>query len=169
MKVIVGLGNNGPEYTRTRHNIGFMVLDQIATNHSAAFKTLTKFKAEVAELPTSPKTLLVKPTTMMNKSGEAVRALLDFYKCSPADITVVHDEADLPFGTVRTQTGGGSAGHNGIKSIIAAIGEDFNRIRIGVANEHLPLQDTADFVLGRFTSDEQDQLPGIIRGVIQNI
>lgn len=162
MRLIVGLGNIGVHFEGTRHNIGFEVLDAFAQANSMVWQAKDKFKASVAEATLGEqKVLLLKPNTYYNLSGDAVRAVKDFYKLENSDIIVVHDELALPFGTIRTRSAGSDAGNNGVKSIIAAIGEDVDRIRIGVANEHTPKQDAADFVLGQFTREERQKLPEI--------
>ena len=122
-KLIVGLGNIGKEYQGTRHNSGFMAVDEYAkANGFPEWQEKTKFKAYVTEdFVAGKKVILAKPTTLYNLSGESVRALKDFYKLTNKDITIVHDELDLPFGTVKSKQGGGSAGSNGLKSIISHI------------------------------------------------
>lgn len=162
MKLIVGLGNIGPHFEGTRHNLGFSVLDVFANSHSVIWQTKDKFKASIAEATISgQKVILAKPTTYYNLSGDAVRAIKDFYKLDNADILVVHDELDLPYGTVRTRGSGSDAGNNGVKSIIATVGEDIARIRIGIANQHTSTQDAADFVLAGFSREEHEDLPQI--------
>lgn len=159
MKLIVGLGNPEPIYDLTRHNIGFLLLDHAAQQLKAPWRHQPKFKAIIAEAVIGgEKTILLKPTTYYNLSGEAVRAALNFYKITAQDVLVLHDELALPFGTLRTRLGGSDAGNNGIKSIIAHLGTDFARIRAGIANDHAATQDAADFVLSRFTPHEQKQL-----------
>lgn len=162
MRLIVGLGNIGVHFEGTRHNIGFDVLDAFAQANSMVWQAKDKFKASVAEATIGEqKVLLLKPNTYYNLSGDAVRAVKDFYKLENSDIMVVHDELALPFGTIRTRSAGSDAGNNGVKSIIAAVGEYIDRVRIGVANEHSPNQDAADFVLGQFTRKERETLDKI--------
>lgn len=162
MKLIVGLGNIGIHFEGTRHNIGFEVLNAFAHDNGIVWQTKDKFKATTAEAELfDQKVLLAKPSTYYNLSGDAVRAIKDFYKLDNSDILVVHDELDLPFGTMRTRTTGSDAGNNGMKSIIASLGKDVPRIRIGIANEHLATQDSTDFVLGQFTREERSILPQI--------
>lgn len=169
IKLIVGLGNVGKEYTGTRHNIGFSVVDSLQKEHSfPAWKDQKKFKALVTEeYVGGRKIILAKPTTFMNASGEAVRALKDFYKLTNKDIIVVHDELDLPFETVKLKVGGGSAGNNGLKSLIAHIGEDFTRIRVGIKNDLLEKMDAADFVLGKFSKAEQAEITVIVEAATE--
>lgn len=158
MKLVVGLGNPGKKYHRTRHNIGFMVLDFL---HDAvaertgisAWQTSPKFNAEIADFKVKNESvLLLKPLTYMNDSGHSVQLAAQFYKIAPADILVVHDDKDLPLGEIKLQTNRGHAGHNGIRSIIACLNtKDFGRLRLGVANEQLADgMDTAVFVLNKF-------------------
>jgi PTH1 family peptidyl-tRNA hydrolase len=155
MKLIVGLGNPGEKYERTRHNVGFRVLDALGLN----FSHEKKFNADVAK---DGDVLYCKPLTFMNNSGQAVRALVDYYKIDPADVTVVYDDKDLQFGTIRLRSVGSAGGHNGVRSIIGNLGtNEFGRVRVGVAAKS-PIDNTADFVLARFTPDEEDRLPQII-------
>lgn len=164
IKLIVGLGNPGNKYDGTRHNIGFAVIDMFRENNDFPdWQEKSKFKAFVSEdFIAGKKIILAKPTTFMNDSGQAVRALKDFYRVDDKDIIVIHDELDLPFETVKQKLGGGSAGNNGIKSIIAHIGENFSRVRVGVRNDLLDTMDSADFVLAKFSKDEQKKLPEIL-------
>jgi len=180
IQLIVGLGNTGKEYDGTRHNVGFSAVDRYhVENKFPQWQEKTKFKAYISEdFIAGKKVILAKPTTLMNLSGEAVRALKDFYKLQNSDITVIHDELDLPFGTIKEKQGGGSAGNNGLKSLIAHIGEDFKRIRIGIKNDLIVDStgsrstkkiDPADFVLGKFSAQEKKQLDEIIKATIEKI
>lgn len=152
--LIVGLGNPGRKYANTRHNIGFMVIDELARRYA-----ITKFKNErraaVGDGMISEKrVMLVKPQTYMNRSGQAVRALLDFYKLEPADLLVIHDHLDIPLGTLRIRSGGGAGGQNGIKDIINHLGtQEFARIRCGISRPPGSMN-AADYVLQPFTKDE---------------
>jgi len=162
VRLVVGLGNIGTQYAGTRHNSGFAFIERYASTMDARWQTKDKFKAMVAEVAVDgQKVLLAKPTTLYNLSGDAVRALKDFYKLDNKDILVIHDELALPFGTIRTRFDGSDAGNNGIKSIIAAIGADFARIRVGIANEHTASKDAADFVLEQFTPEEREKIDDI--------
>ena len=164
MKLFVGLGNPGPKYAGNRHNIGFMALDRIAGDHG--FGPWRKaFKAEVSEGRLgSEKMFLLKPMTFMNLSGEAVRAALDFYKMTPADVVVFHDELDLAPGKCRVKQGGGHAGHNGLRSIHAHIGEAYGRVRLGIG--HPGHKDAvAAYVLHDFAKADQDWLDDLLRGI----
>lgn len=162
MKLIIGLGNIGPHFDGTRHNVGFEVVDLFASRHNLTWQDKEKFKAHLAEgIINGQKIILLRPTTYYNLVGDAVQAVKHFYKIENNDILAVHDELALPFGTVRTRPDGSAAGNNGIKSIIAAIGDSFPRIRIGIANDLLPRMDAADFVLGRFSHEENQKLTEI--------
>ncbi|HET7411899.1 MAG TPA: aminoacyl-tRNA hydrolase, partial [Pararhizobium sp.] len=134
MLLIAGLGNPGPRYAGNRHNIGFMAADAIARRHGFSSWS-KKFKGEIADgTIEGEKVLLVKPQTFMNLSGEAVGEAMRFYKLSPADLTVIHDELDLAAGRARLKTGGGNGGHNGLKSIDAHCGKDYRRLRLGISH-----------------------------------
>ena len=160
MNIIIGLGNPGNRYKNTRHNIGFLFVDALQEAWDfPSFVTNTKFNAEISEgYRDAEKILLVKPLTFMNESGIAVRKILDFYKLQPSDIVVIQDELDLPIGKHKIATDSGSAGHNGIKSIIEHIGtQTFTRLRIGIANTTQDancLIGAHDFVLQAFTEEE---------------
>lgn len=165
MKLLFAQGNPEKDYTATRHNIGFFILDQYARHHNATFSLKNKFHAEIAEVTVNnEKVILAKPTTYYNETGRSARALVDFYKLNSAeDFLVIHDDLALPFGTIRTRGKGSSAGNNGIKSLNASLGEDYKRLRIGIYN---PLRDRiadADFVLAKFTENEKNALADIYR------
>jgi PTH1 family peptidyl-tRNA hydrolase len=167
--LIVGLGNPGAEYDGTRHNIGFMCVDEsVAKNTDMGGGWIAK-KDLKCLMSTGrlgeTRVIVIKPTTFMNLSGDAVQAVSDFYKIHPNQTIVVHDELDIPFGQIRTRMGGSSAGHNGIKSMIDHIGEDFGRVRIGIGPKTPEQSDSADFVLGKFTKDQQAELPALKREV----
>jgi peptidyl-tRNA hydrolase, PTH1 family len=163
--LLMGLGNPGEKYEGTRHNIGFVCLDAFVRANDfpewAAKKDLQCLMSSGSI--GSTKVIVVKPQTFMNLSGEAVQAAAHFYKIPSENIVVIHDELDMPFGQIRTRTGGSSAGHNGVKSIIAHLGEGFGRVRIGVRNNLAEKLDSADFVLTKFTKAEQNQLPNLTR------
>ena len=157
MLLLVGLGNPGRDYAGHRHNVGFMAVDAIASRHRFG-PWKKQFKAEVAEgfLDTPKgrfKVLALKPQTYMNLSGEAVQAAAHFYRIDPADIVVLYDELDLAAGKIRARTGGGAAGHNGIRSIAAMLGPDFRRVRIGIAHPGDKARVTGH-VLGNFSKDD---------------
>lgn len=162
-KIVVGLGNPGKEYEKSRHNVGFHIIDAVAASYGASWHEKAKFKAQIAQFILHGETvILVKPETYYNLIGESIRALKDFYKVQNSDILAIHDELDLSFGTIRTRIGGGSAGNNGIKSILSHIGEDFARIRVGTANEISAGRPAEVFVLATFSEEEKQHLPEII-------
>lgn len=159
MKIIFAQGNPGSEYQKTRHNVGFMALDLFAHQKGVQFQPKTKFFADVAEIHNgNEKILLVKPTTFYNETGTSARAIADFYKITPGDILVIHDDLALPFGTLRTREKGSDAGNNGIKSLNAHLGQDYARIRVGIWTELADIAGASDFVLSRFTSNEMSSL-----------
>ena len=162
MKLLVGLGNPGPDYARTRHNVGFLVADEVARLLGAGF-TLRKFGAEIAEGAAGGEKLwIVKPQTFMNHSGEAVGAAMRFWKLDAADLVVVHDDLELDPFRVQVKVGGGHGGHNGLKSVNAHVGTpEYARVRIGVGRPP-PQVDPADFVLGRFPRAEDRQVEDVV-------
>lgn len=159
MKLIIGLGNPEEKYSNTRHNVGFAALDEFAKKNSLAFQAKDKFKANITEITVGDeKVILAKPTTYYNLVGESGRLIADFYKINPEDILIVHDELALPFGVVRTRLSGGAAGNNGIKSVIEHIHHDTPRLRIGIYNDLAGQIPDADFVLGKFSKEENEHL-----------
>ena len=160
MKIIVGLGNPGREYAGTRHNLGFMIVDELARRLGATERR-NRFRSDLIEaFDGGEKVVLLKPRTYMNLSGSAVREATNWYKAPIEDLLVVVDDIDLPFGSIRLRAKGGSGGHNGLKSIIAELGlETFSRMRIGIGRGpgHATRQ-----VLTRFTSDEERVLPAVL-------
>lgn len=165
--LFVGLGNPGKKYSANRHNLGFMALDKYQSTHDFSNWTEKKdLKCMMSEgMIGSTKVILVKPTTFMNNSGEAVQKIQKFYRLYNADTTVVYDELDVNFGTIRTRIGGGSAGHNGIKSLKELIGEDFCRIRVGIGPKSPPQIDSADYVLQDFSTKEKPEIHKILNEV----
>jgi PTH1 family peptidyl-tRNA hydrolase len=157
--IIVGLGNPGKEYERTRHNAGFMAIDKIAEHLSVKIDRV-KFHAFTAEATVgSQRILLMKPTTYMNLSGTAIAEAVSFYKIPPENLIVLCDEVSFDVGLFRIRRKGSAGGHNGLKSIIASIGsEDFPRIKIGVGKKPSPEYDLASWVLGKFPSDDIKKL-----------
>lgn len=156
MKLIVGLGNPGSQYARTRHNAGFMVVDRLAERHAAGEVLKSRFNAACVEARISgEKCLLMKPTTYMNLSGRSVGEAVRFFKAAPgADLVVVVDEVAFPIGHIRVRAKGGTAGHNGLKDIDRALGDaDYPRVRIGIGNKPA-LMNQADWVLSRVTDEE---------------
>ena len=163
MKLVIGLGNPGKEYSKTRHNLGFMVIDEFVSSIGIHLDTQKKLKCELAVTMANGETIIIaKPSTFMNLSGSAVQKIKQFYKIENNDIWVISDDLDLEFGTIRTRLGGSSGGHNGLKDIIKNIGEDFARIRVGIKNDLLTNQPAEDFVLKPFNKVESEQLPTIV-------
>jgi len=155
IKLIVGLGNPGPEYARTRHNAGFWLVDELARRHGGTFRHEGKHQAELARVRMNGgEVWLAKPMTFMNRSGGPVSSLLNFYKIAPGEMLVAHDEIDLPSGTVRLKDAGGHGGHNGLRDLIAAQGEGFWRLRIGVGHPG-GSREVVDHVLTRPSVDDQ--------------
>jgi len=178
MKLIVGLGNPGKKYENTRHNVGFLVMDKIQNlirqlaDKSQNFKLEKKFNAEIAKIQVGDKdAILAKPQTFMNLSGEAVQKLMQFYKIKPADIWVISDDLNLQLGQIRVRFGGSDGGHNGLKSIIEAIGEKFWRIRVGIGSnlkfksEKLKINNiipAEKYVLENFNKEEKEIIDKVI-------
>lgn len=163
MKLFVGLGNPGAKYSQNRHNIGFMALDEIASSHNAP-DWRAKFQGQVTEANLSGvKTILIKPETFMNNSGQSVGAAMRFYKIAPEDVVVFHDEIDLAPGKCRVKSGGGHAGHNGLRSLHAHIGPDYRRVRIGVGHpghkDRVPKYVLSDFAKAETWVDD------LVRGI----
>jgi PTH1 family peptidyl-tRNA hydrolase len=163
--LIVGLGNPGDEYKSTRHNVGFMAIDAIAPIDATWKKEKNALTArmEIDGL----KVIFVKPQTYMNNSGEAVLALMTFYKVPLENLIVIHDDMDLKVGDIREKTGGGSAGHNGIKSIDAHVGNEYRRIRIGIGHPRdydSPIN-PVDWVLGKFDSEQLKEIKSVIKSI----
>ena len=174
MKLIVGLGNPGKEYERTRHNVGFIVLDQLQASlpEFSSWEENTKFQAFVAGgMVGNEKVILVKPTTYMNLSGEAVSKIGHYYKVPPPDLIVVHDEKDIPLGDVRVEKNRNHAGHNGVRSIIETINtKEFTRVRVGIKSEsQRKMKDTAKFVLGKFGLFEKKQAEETVRLAVEKV
>lgn len=162
--LIAGLGNPGNAYTLTRHNAGFMVVDHFVEKTDEMEDWINKKDLKCllsgGRLGES-RVIAMKPTTFMNLSGEAVSAVISFYKINPKNILVVHDDLDVDFGQLRLRVGGSDAGNNGIKSVIQYIGEDFGRIRVGIGPKNPPQIPSEDFVLQKFSKEEQEQLPNM--------
>ena len=160
MRLIVGLGNPGSEYAHNRHNVGFMAVDAIARRYGFG-PVRKRFSGETAEgNVVVHKVLLLKPLTYMNDSGRAIAEAAHFYKIDTADVVVLHDELDLVPGKVRTKTGGGAAGHNGLRSTDAAIGQDYLRVRIGIGHPGDKSRVTP-YVLGNFAKDERPMIEAV--------
>ena len=178
MKLIIGLGNPGEKYRNTRHNVGFMALNefleannkkQVANNK---FKLHKKSNSEIAELIVShEKIILVKPQTFMNNSGTVVKALTTTYKLQPTNLLIIHDEIDLLFGEIRASQNASSAGHKGVQSVIDSLGtQDFTRIRVGVeSREDKTRPATEAFILQKFSQTEAKKLPNIMTEINKKI
>ena len=166
MKLVLGLGNEGPEYRWTRHNVGFMVADAIALRCGAPFAA----RGDLGRLTWTAETeyggqrvVLAKPRTLMNRSGQAAAALRRKYGVEPADVIVVYDDADLALGRVRVRPEGGAGGHNGVRSLIEIFGiGQFPRVKLGVLGEGRHSRDLADYVLGPFDPDERPVVAGMV-------
>lgn len=162
IKLFVGLGNPGGQYEATRHNAGFWWVDLVAASNNSPLKLDSKFLGLVGKLSNSNDTWLLKPNTFMNASGKAVAALANYYKILPEQILVIHDELDLPAGTVKLKKAGGHGGHNGLKDIAATMGTpDFWRLRLGIGHPG-DRNEVVNFVLKAPTKDEQSALDGAI-------
>ncbi len=157
MYLVVGLGNPGSKYSRTRHNAGFMVLDELAKRHGASFKA--KRKAELAQIDVEgEKAVLVKPLTFMNLSGDAVKKMRRHYRLAPEHIVVVHDDIDLSAGLIRIRSGGSTGGHLGVQSILENLGSDrFPRVKVGVGRPPAGAE-AADYVLSKVDGEDMEKL-----------
>lgn len=164
MKLLVGLGNPGSDYAGTRHNVGFMAVDEIVRRYPFdGFQK--KFKGQIATgTIEGEKVYILKPETFMNLSGESVQAICAFYKINPEDVIVFHDDMDLPLAKLKVKQGGGAGGHNGLKSIDAHIGQNYHRVRIGVDKPVIKEQ-VIDWVLSRFHKDEKPQIESVIEKI----
>jgi PTH1 family peptidyl-tRNA hydrolase len=166
MKLIIGFGNPGNKYNFTRHNFGFLALDFYAKIHKLDWLEKPRWNAIVAK-DEEHDFLLVKPQTFYNDQGVCVKAICAFYKVPPQDILVLCDDFNLPFGKLRFRERGSAGGNNGLKSVIAHLGEDFPRLRLGSGNDQLRSRiGDVDFVLSKFTDAEREQLPNILREIV---
>lgn len=165
MYLIVGLGNIGEKYQLTRHNIGFLVIDEMTKNLSTSNVNNTNFQSTLLK---SGYNLFAKPTTYMNNSGVAVHSIKEYYKIDLENIIVIHDDLDLPFGTVKFKIGGGHGGHNGLRSLDSHIGKDYIRVRIGIGKP-ADKGDVANYVLSNFSKEELNKLQDIIPHTIKAI
>jgi PTH1 family peptidyl-tRNA hydrolase len=171
MLLVVGLGNPGRQYASHRHNVGFMAVGELATRARAdAFRDKFSGSYAKAELEQKPACLLL-PMTYMNASGQSVQPAAAFFKAAPEDIVVLHDELDLPFGEVRLKFGGGHAGHNGLRSIMACLGTgDFGRVRIGIGRPPAGFRgDVADYVLSSFDASERAELSSVLNRATESV
>ena len=157
MRLVVGLGNPGKDYAKSKHNIGFMILDSYAMLKGLKFKKETKFQGEWIKFQD---TILLKPKTYMNNSGISVQTVMKFFQINPNDILVISDDLDLPFGKVRLREKGSAGGHNGLKSIIALVGtQNFCRMRFGIDRDD---NEVVDYVLSKLTKDQSKQLKDLL-------
>ncbi|HUO96379.1 MAG TPA: aminoacyl-tRNA hydrolase [Steroidobacteraceae bacterium] len=162
LKLIVGLGNPGPEHAETRHNAGFWCIDRLAAAAGGSLRPHARYHGEVGRITISGQELwLLKPTTYMNRSGLAVRALAEYLRIPAAETLVAHDELDLPAGVVRLKLGGGPGGHNGVRDVITQIGDGFWRLRIGIGHPGTR-QEVIDYVLRRAPAGEQALLEAAV-------
>lgn len=158
LKVIVGLGNPGPEHLLTRHNAGFWFVDALASKQGGRFRSHTRFQGDICRIQFGGQEItLLKPMTYMNRSGLSIRAISDYMKVQPAEILVAHDELDLPVGEARFKLGGGHGGHNGLRDVLTHLGPDFWRLRLGVGHPGDRSQ-VIDYVLRRAPSDEEQKI-----------
>ncbi len=164
---IIGLGNIGKKYENTRHNAGFLCVDAFAREHQfPKWESSKKLQADITKTHLSDSQIIIqKPATLMNNSGRAVKQLLRYHTIETKNCIVVHDDIDIPLGQIRSRLGGGSGGHNGIKSIISDIGEEFGRIRVGIGPKEPEDIDSSDFVLGTFTRSQKDILNDVTKEV----
>jgi PTH1 family peptidyl-tRNA hydrolase len=166
LKLIVGLGNPGPEHAETRHNAGFWCVDRLAARAGGSLRPHARYHGEVGRITLEGQEVwLLKPTTYMNRSGLAVRALTEYLRIAPGETLVAHDELDLPAGVVRVKLGGGPGGHNGVRDLITQIGDGFWRLRFGIGHPG-SRQEVIDYVLRRAPAAEQALLDeAIVAGV----
>lgn len=171
IRLIVGLGNPGPEYEATRHNVGFWLLEELARIHRVSLSPESRFFGRTARLaPPFADTRLIAPATFMNKSGQSVGAIAQFFKIEPQQILVIHDELDLPAGVARFKTGGGHGGHNGLRDIIRALGnnQNFHRLRIGI--DHPGHKDrVTGHVLGKPSAQDRERIEASIDASVKGI
>ncbi|MCL2444601.1 aminoacyl-tRNA hydrolase [Candidatus Saccharibacteria bacterium] len=166
MKIIFALGNPGTQYSMTRHNAGFFAVDLYAKIRELEWKEKPKWKAVVAELDSEgEKVIFVKPQTFYNLVGESLVAVMGFYKADIEDLLVVCDDLNLPFGVVRARMSGGDGGSNGLRSVVAQIGTEFKRVKIGTDGEMRKRMSDADYVLARFSEEEKAELGGVLMKV----
>jgi len=163
VQLIVGLGNPGPKYEQTRHNVGFVFVDELARSKGASFKLENKFHGDVCKLSLAGHDIwLLKPNTFMNLSGKSVAALARFYKIAPESMLVVHDELDIPPGQLRLKQGGGHGGHNGLRDMITQlVSKEFIRLRVGIGHPGQS-RDVSNYVLGKAPRDEQIEIDAAI-------
>ncbi len=171
MKLLVGLGNPGKEYERTRHNAGFLVVDEVVKKHAGSFKSMDKCFADVARIRIGDTDVIVaKPTTFMNLSGKAVQAIMAYYKIALPDVLIVHDEKDLPLGSFRIHHNRGAAGHNGVDSIFESLAtRAFDRLRVGVGPTEPKPFTIVDYVLAPFGGEERKAFDAYLPTLVSEI
>ncbi|MFA6527919.1 MAG: aminoacyl-tRNA hydrolase [Candidatus Gracilibacteria bacterium] len=171
MKILIGLGNPGQEYVKTRHNVGFMVMDLVMEEFGFdAFVLKSKLKAYISEgVVGGERIVLVKPDTFMNKSGEAVNAVKSFYKVDFPDLLVCYDDYDLPVGEIRFRENGSAGTHNGMKSCVELLGtQDIPRLRIGI-NSGIQVEDLSSYVLGRFSVEDMEKIKPVLHAAVEKV
>ena len=165
MRLVVGLGNPGRKYKKTKHNVGFMCLDAYAKEKNISFKKENKFRGESLKIDNL---ILLKPHTFMNLSGESIRLVMDYYNIDVEDVFIIYDDIALPTGKIRLRQKGSPGGHNGVKSIVQHLGtKEFQRLRIGIDTN--PLIEQKDYVLGKFSKEDQKQINEAIHTTISII
>ena len=171
MFLIIGLGNPGKKYEKTRHNVGFRVIEKLLNDRLTTVDKKQKFGAEIFETEvTGKKAILAKPQTFMNLSGQTVKSLIRNYKIKTANLVVIHDDIDLPSGKIKVSTNRGSAGHKGVQSIIDALGtKNFTRLRIGIKYHQATIKNVEKFVLQKFTRNEEKTLKDVFRNSTEAI
>lgn len=175
VRVIAGLGNPGPRYDGTRHNIGFDAVTGLSARHGGIWKEETRFCAQTATIVVDDRpVLLLKPQTFMNLSGKAISAVCRFYKWTPEAVLVVYDEVQLPLGSLKVSLTGGDGGHNGLADILQRMGRRFPRLRLGIGSKPHPEMSLTDYVLGRWTADERplltqslEQAPAAMESIVR--
>ena len=171
ISLVAGLGNPGRDYADTRHNLGWIVLDSFARKHGLAWRSSTRFEAQIARWDYTPRHTLwfAKPLTFMNESGRTLGALQRFHRLEPAQIAVIHDDLTIDLGLLKLSTSGSAGGHNGVASVIEHLGSGFVRYRIGIGPKDPPQMDLKDFVLGKFTPEQRtlidQQIPEYLSGL----
>ncbi len=168
--MIVGLGNPGRDYAETRHNVGFVVLDALASKARVSWASRREFESEAARFERGGDTIhLLKPQTFMNESGTAVGAFVRYHRFEPSEVAIVFDEIQLPVGRAKLSSSGSAGGHNGLASVLSHLGGDFVRFRVGIGPRHPPEIDLKDYVLGKFTPEQKtslsEKIPEILDGL----
>jgi len=170
IKLIVGLGNPGQEYQRTRHNVGFLLLDELASSEGVDFSLQSRFFGSLAEVMTEQgKVYLLKPNTFMNRSGQSVSSVMKYFKITPKEILIVHDELDFSVGEMKLKFSGGHGGHNGLRDIISALAsKDFLRLRLGI-DRPVASSLVADYVLSDFSKSDAKDIEQLFRDFISRL